>query len=277
MQRHEPTPSGLLIGLQLAGSTAKLDCSFRVARRDGSVGRGPRGTRCSPFEAGASALHPLLEIGGDVLDVEPGEEVAVIQREGVLESLFGDELFEHHRIAAQGATAERHFIARAEKQVGVDGTPQVMERLAQGSPRLLVTELGPEQRQERVSPDGAGGREREIGEQRHAFRLDARRRGTGVVSAEESDAAEGEKLAHDGATVCRGPVAGNSDANRRRYLAITARRDGPTTAGSEIRPVHMQVHMRTRHARIENAGRHRSCRVAGPVGRARMPRAVGRP
>jgi hypothetical protein len=210
VQRHEPPPPGFLIGLQVAGSTAKLDGLFTIARGNGGVGRGPGGSGCSPFEASASALHPLLELGGDILDVESLEEVAVIECERILESPFGDELLEGHRIAAKSASAKRHFISRAEKQVGVDRPTQMMERLTQGAASFLVAQLRPEKGEERVSTDGARGREREISEQRYSLRLDAPRRGFGVASGNEADAAEGEKLAHDGATVSSRAGAGNS-------------------------------------------------------------------
>ena len=94
-----------------------------------------------------------------------------------------------------------------------------MERLAQGAASFLVAQLWPEESEECVSTDGACGREREIREQRDSLRLDAPGRGVSVAGGDEADAAEGEKLAHDGATVSSRAAAGNS----RQNWGVTAR------------------------------------------------------
>ncbi len=77
-----------------------------------------------------------------------------------------------------------------------------MESLPQCTAALLVAELGPEEGEQRVAANRpCGGLEREVREQREAFRLGSSSRGVRTVVAREADAPEGEELAHDGPRV----------------------------------------------------------------------------
>src|SRR5688572_21178493 len=91
-----------------------------------------------------------------------------------------------------------------------------MQCLAQRTARLLVAQLRPEEREEGITANGARRCQGEVGEQRHSLRLDAAGRGVGGVLSDEANAAEGEKLAHDRATVSGGARPGNSGDPRQR-------------------------------------------------------------
>ena len=197
-QRQQPAEGGLIVRQQVegaAGPGGRLGHpAFALAPLDQETGRRGRGApqRLPP------AIEPLLEIGRGALHVQPVEEGAAIQGERALRVTGLQGMLQIDGVAAQCALRHRDLLVAARLQdLGSEPLAEKVERAAEGGPRVLLVEVGPEEGEERVAPVESAGRVGgEIGEDREALRLAQYRAGLHVVRGAEVYGAEGAELDH---------------------------------------------------------------------------------
>ena len=130
--------------------------------------------------------------------MQPVEEGAAIQGERALRVTALQGTLQIDGVAAQCALRYRDLLVAARRQdLGSEPLAEKVERAAEGGPRVLRVEVGPEEGEESVAPVESAGRVGgEIGEDREPLRLAQYRAGLHVVRGAEVHGAEGAELDH---------------------------------------------------------------------------------
>src|SRR3989441_6431058 len=130
--------------------------SREIATRLALLDQSLRGSPCRFPEARAFALEPALELG-PIRDEEPLQQRAPVEVEGLPRSAAIDRTIEGRDVTPDAIEVQAHLlITAAHDRLGPQGRAQHAERLAQRRARVLLVELGPEQRQQAVAAVEAG-------------------------------------------------------------------------------------------------------------------------
>lgn len=145
------------------------------------------------------ATQPILECLARVADVKAVEQLAAIERDGVIVMTLGDRGPQRDHVAPEfGAVEFDLVVATAHEDIVADREPKLVEGVAERAPGRELIELGPEDGQQAVASIVRIGADGEIGQKRQPLWLREEPVGIGPVGARKLGRPEEFETDHGG-------------------------------------------------------------------------------
>ena len=160
VEQHDEAPhQSFVVRRKLDRAPGPAHRALEIATRFALVDQQPRRARCRRLQPCAFGIQPTLELGG-VADAESVEQRSAVEIQCV--ECAGDtraaSRVECRDVDRHVSKIQSHLVIAAACQgFGAEGDAQNAQRLAQRCARVLLIELGPEQRQQAVEVGSATG------------------------------------------------------------------------------------------------------------------------